>query len=664
MLFLNPLLLWFLAAASIPVVIHLLNRRRHKTIHWAAMQFLLKATRESRGKKKLRHFLILACRTLGLAALIFAAARPIVSGLLGWGGGAIDVVVLVLDRSASMEIKPGDGLNSRRQIVLEKVSAAMKNLGSARLVLIDSASCQPQDVPSPEVLAELSSTAATDSSADFATLLTRAAEFLAETPGRAEVWLASDLQTSNWQPENERWAAARASLANLPQKPAVRVLSLSGATAANASIRLLGSRRAADELLVDLEVSRSAESQVAANLPLTTTVNGTRTTETLILPGQSLRFQKRLALPAGSKSGSGWFSIPADGNPRDNAAFFAYGPARPTKSVVVAPPGETADYLALAAAPPGFGNQHTERMDPSQAASLNTAEVSTVLWAAPLPSGAAAEHLSRFLSAGGQVLCFPPGTPPAKPFLESNWGPLTPAENGKYFILKDWNHSDGPLRDGIDGSPLPADRLKAIRRQIPLGDASQLARWEDGEALLTRRIVDRGTLWFLASTPDYTWSNLGDADVLLPLVQRILALGSERFDASYLTTVGSDAAKALPGESRTRLDDFGSPDPANDAYLAGIFKLNDRLLAVNCNAAEDAPEILSREALDAVLTGTGYTLLEQAGQASDPSLSRDVWRAFLIAVLCFFLAEAILCLPKKITVQVIPTLVKAETLKS
>ncbi|KAB2641129.1 MAG: hypothetical protein DVB25_02850 [Verrucomicrobia bacterium] len=664
MLFLNPLLLWFLLAASIPVVIHLLNRRRHKTIHWAAMQFLLKATRESRGKKKLRHFLILACRTLGLAALIVAAARPIVSGLLGWGGGAIDVVVLVLDRSASMEIKPGDGMNPRRQIVLEKVREAMKNLGSARLVLIDSASGLPQEVPSPDVLAELSSTAATDSSADFATLLTRAAEFLAETPGRAEVWLASDLQTSNWQPENERWAAARASLANLPQKPAVRVLSLTGATAPNASIRLLGSRRAADELLVDLEVSRSADSQVASNLPLTTTINGTRTTETLIVPGQSLRFQKRLALPARSEAGSGWFSIPADGNPRDNAAFFAYGPALPTKSVIVAPAGETADYLALAAAPPGFGNQHTERIDPSQAASLNIAEVSTVLWAAPLPTGAAADQLSRFLAAGGQVICFPPGTPPATPFLELNWGPPTPAEKDKYFILKDWNHNDGPLRDGIDGSPLPADRLKAIRRQIPLGDASQLARWEDGEALLTRRIVDRGTLWFLASTPDYTWSNLGDADVLLPLVQRILALGSERFDASYLTTVGSDATKTLPGQTRSRLDDFGSPDPANDAYLAGIFKLNDRLLAVNRSAAEDAPEILSRDALDAALTGTGYTLLEQAGQASDPSLSRDVWRAFLIAVLCFFLAEALLCLPKKTTVQVIPTLVKAETLKS
>ena len=67
---------------------------------------------------------------------------------------------------------------------------------------------------------------------------------------------------------------------------------------------------------------------------------------------------------------------------------------------------------------------------------------------------------------------------------------------------------------------------------------------------------------------------------------------------------------------------------------------------MNRPPAEDATEILSREALDAALEGTHYTLLDQAGQANDPSLARDVWRAFLVAVLFFLISEAILCLPK------------------
>ena len=57
MTFLQQSLLWGLFAASIPVIIHLLNRRRFRTVKWGAMQFLLKATRESRGKKRLKHML-------------------------------------------------------------------------------------------------------------------------------------------------------------------------------------------------------------------------------------------------------------------------------------------------------------------------------------------------------------------------------------------------------------------------------------------------------------------------------------------------------------------------------------------------------------------------------------------------------------------------------
>jgi hypothetical protein len=662
MLFLQPLFLWFLAAAAIPVAIHFLNRRRHKTIAWAAMQFLLKATRESRGKKKLRHILILTCRALGIAALAFAAARPVVSGLLGWGGGSIDTVVLILDRSASMESKPGDGLGSRREIVLEKVRDAMASLGSARLVLIDSASGNPQDVPSPDVLAELSATAATDTAADFPRLLSAAADFLADTPGRSEIWLTSDLQTSNWHPADERWAAARASLAALPQKPAIRVLSITGTAAANTAIRLLNSRRSGNEILLDLEILRAEDARGIASIPLTTQLNGTRTTETLNLPGQSLRFQKRIILPPDSETGHGWLSIPADGNPRDNAAFFAYGPARPVKSLIVAPTGEAADYLALAAAPPGFSNQSTERIDPAQAATFQTGDTAAIFWAAPFPNGPTADLLTRFLENGGHILFLPPGETSTTPFLDLKWSAATEAAAGKFLILQDWNHSDGPLRDGIDGTPIPAERFKAIRRQVPLGDAAVLARWEDGEPFLSRKIVERGTAWFLGSLPDYTWSNLGDADVLLPVVQRILTAGADRFEASHLATVGTDLAQPLPGETRSRIDDFGAADPANIAFESGVFRFGTRVLALNRPPEEDTPEILSRESLDAVLENTNYTLLDQAGQASEPSLSRDIWRTFLIAVLFFLIAEAALCLPKKSTQPV--SLRKNSKLKS
>ena len=651
MTFLSPILLWFLAAASVPVIIHLLNKRRHKTLQWAAMQFLLKATRESRGKKKLRHILILTCRALGIAALAFAAARPIVSGLLGWGAGTIDTVVLVLDRSASMELRSADGQKAKREIILGKIRDAMSNIGDPRLVIIDSATGKPQEISSPDVLTEISTTSATDSAANIPTLLTAAAEVLGSSTGRAEIWLASDLQRSNWRPDDERWAAVRANLQSLPEKPAIRVLSIGGDAATNISLRLLGTRRTIDGLMLDLEILRTKDNRGSINLPVATQINGASQNELITLPSQSLRFQKSITIKQEDESGYGWLTIPADGNPRDNSVFFAYGPARPMKSLIVSPSNEAADYLALAAAPPDFEKRSVTRIDSAEFAAVSTSDLSMILWAAPLPVGENAKTLQNFLSSGGQVVLLPVAKSENESFLDTQWETVSLAEAGKFFILRDWDHVDGPLRDGADGAPIPADRLRAIKRAIPKSNATVLAKWEDGEPFITRKIVDKGILWTLGSTPDYTWSNLGDADVLLPAVQRILELGAERFDASFLAEVGSDAANPIASEIRTRVDD-DSKD--NYDHVAGIFRLGNRLTAVNRPLAEDEPEITSKENLDTMLEGTDYRLLDQAGQASDPSLSTHIWRAFLVAVLFFLISEALLCLPKKPSVT--PTL--------
>ena len=167
MTFLQQAMLWGLFAVSIPVIIHLLNRRRFRTVEWGAMQFLLKATRDSRGKKRLKHILILLMRSLAVAALVFAIARPLAGGFLGWGGGQVETVVLILDRSASMERSEKDIQVTKRKSVLTKVAGAMNELEGARLVVIDSATGKAQEVPSPDVLPELSFTAPTDSGADI-----------------------------------------------------------------------------------------------------------------------------------------------------------------------------------------------------------------------------------------------------------------------------------------------------------------------------------------------------------------------------------------------------------------------------------------------------------------------------------------------------------------
>lgn len=645
MVFLQSAMLWALLAAGIPVLIHLLNRRRHRTVKWAAMQFLLKATRESRGRKRLRHILILTCRVLGIAALATAAARPLVSGLLGWGSGHPDLVILVLDRSASMEANPAGGAIPRREIGLRRVTDALADLAGTRVVLLDSAGGQPQDLPSPGALIELSATAATDTSASLTQLLSRSAEFLSQVPENSEIWIVSDLQASSWEPAHERWEAVRASLGSLPRPPRLRVLSLAGDSAPNLSVRILESRRLGSRLALDLEFNRNPDAGGSVQVPLEIELNGARRSESVTVSGQRLTSRHLIPIPRQEESGHGSVRIPGDGNPRDNVAYFAYGPPRPVRSLVVAPEGEAADYLALAAAPGNFGGSEVELIQEPGPESLDLDGIACLLWALPLPDGALADRLEDFLEDGGRILFFAPLKDDETSFLELSWSPLEESPAEQFFVLDSWNHDDGLLRDGLDGSAIPADRLKSIRRRLPRGNSPVFARWNDSEPFLSRLVVGRGVAWMVGSRPDYTWSNLGDADVLLPLVQRAVTAGSQRFDAGYLAELGSNLARVRPGESHRRLDDHDPASGAESIHLAGIHQLGDRTLALNRPASEDLPDRIDAATLDTLLEGTRFSLFEDAGASASESISRGVWRGFLIAMLCFLVAEALLCLP-------------------
>src|SRR5947209_16145484 len=62
------------AAASVPVIIHLLNRRRYKVVTWAAMRFLLNAQRQNTRKMRVEQLLLLLVRVTMIALIVIAMA--------------------------------------------------------------------------------------------------------------------------------------------------------------------------------------------------------------------------------------------------------------------------------------------------------------------------------------------------------------------------------------------------------------------------------------------------------------------------------------------------------------------------------------------------------------------------------------------------------------
>ncbi|MCA8963316.1 MAG: BatA domain-containing protein [Planctomycetes bacterium] len=103
--FLNPMLLWALPLAAVPIVIHILNRRRFKRVPWAAMEFLLKAMKRNRKRLRMEQWLVLLLRTLAVLLLALLVSRPQLGGGALFGSRTHHVVLL--DDSASMRQQSG-----------------------------------------------------------------------------------------------------------------------------------------------------------------------------------------------------------------------------------------------------------------------------------------------------------------------------------------------------------------------------------------------------------------------------------------------------------------------------------------------------------------------------------------------------------------------------
>ena len=104
--FLHMTIFWIgLGAVSVPVVIHLLNRRRFRVMDWAAMKFLFESLKKNRRRLRIEELILLALRCL--AVLLLAAAARLVGCARG---GPLPVLgsrptmshVFILDDSVSM----------------------------------------------------------------------------------------------------------------------------------------------------------------------------------------------------------------------------------------------------------------------------------------------------------------------------------------------------------------------------------------------------------------------------------------------------------------------------------------------------------------------------------------------------------------------------------
>ncbi len=100
--FLNSVFLAGLAAAALPILIHLFSRRRAREVSFPSLEYLREISRQKVRRMRLRQWLLLALRVLIVALFALAMGRPAIRGSKGALTRGSSTIAVVLDNSASM----------------------------------------------------------------------------------------------------------------------------------------------------------------------------------------------------------------------------------------------------------------------------------------------------------------------------------------------------------------------------------------------------------------------------------------------------------------------------------------------------------------------------------------------------------------------------------
>jgi hypothetical protein len=205
---LNPAMAWIGAGAvSVPIIIHLLNKRKFEKVVWAAMRFLRISVEQNQRRLRVEDLILLALRCLLLFLLGLALARPTVRSFAagGWLGEAKVTAVVLLDNSYSMTAT--DGAKSRFELSKDAADQAIASLPTGSSVCVLFASDFTPTGPIPEPTFDLGLARRTIKEArvsDRATNLFPSVKKALETlrdrrAGAREVYLITDTQALGWR---------------------------------------------------------------------------------------------------------------------------------------------------------------------------------------------------------------------------------------------------------------------------------------------------------------------------------------------------------------------------------------------------------------------------------------------------------------------------------
>jgi hypothetical protein len=559
--FLNPAYLGALALVSIPILIHLIRKRRVRVVPWAAWEFLLESTRRNRRRLQVEQLILLLIRIAVIMLAVFAFSRPLFRSL-GLPIAASDSRVhalIVLDNSYSMGHTRNNvsDFERARRIADDLLSRVLKEGDSVSLVLLSS---KPEVVfkePTFDlgrVRERVRSARLSDRGTDYGAGAALCAALLREVraPTKEVYWITDSQRSGFPEAGQEKARAAWKELASLARIVWIHVAAAQRENLAvespvfsrelvtpQAPVRIEAvvrnhSPQERKDLMVNLNVDGRAAGAARVNVP----ANGAAKASFVYL------FEK-----AGPHTGTIQIALP-DGLARDNTAFFAARVRDRLKTLVLNPRPNTdptrddAFYLVTALAPAGASQGVRAAIQPTLRQGGRLEGVDLRGYDALLVTGMAdfstseRAALEEFVRNGGGVLLFPgASTDPGRINAALGTGErFLPARLGAPRVLTEENALTlnpasishpalNTFRDSEEVNLTSARFTRVFDLTTVAEDETTrvLVRFSDGKPALVERAFGQGKVVLSAFAAGTSGSSLPYKPAYVPLVHQLVA---------------------------------------------------------------------------------------------------------------------------------------------
>ena len=540
MAFLNPLVLVALAAAAIPLLIHLFNFRRARRIEYSTLRFLTELQRKRLQRVRVKRWLLLLMRTLAVLCLIAAFARPIMVGP-AFSGDAKVSMALVVDNSLSMSLRDADGpyLDQAR-----RHSAALAASADELLVFTTTLDAPAAGAIAQGAIEDVALDARTGSAEGA---IAAAARVLSEQGAfiNKEVYFVGDLQRSTLL-DTVRHASA----------PGIRIglVPVGGRRQENVAIESVQVTSRIVEVNEPVRVEATLVSYLDAPVPdyvASLYLGGERVAQQSIELVPGVRSVVRFTTTPGSR---GWLyglvRAEDDGFAADNQHYFTLHVPERRRVLVVRGSSAVVEYVTMALAPSGDAIE-IESIDRAALARTDLRAYDAVLLVGLREfSSGEVMTLDRFVGDGGGLMVFASESPSGANELLSTMG------GGAFGAVVESGAARGPIAsvgaldtehalfEGVFDDAARMERPDVYRAATyaPRSGAENTLLWmSNGMPLIQEIRRGQGRALVATVGPDPSWSELPVRGLFVPLMHRAvhyLAAGESVQGQSLVTGQG------------------------------------------------------------------------------------------------------------------------------